>query len=199
MSSAAIQGSAPPEDDEVLALLQDAFQNARTGDASGLGRLLDRGVPPNVRNEKGDSLLMIASYNGHAESTRLLLERGADPEIRNDRGQSPLAGAAFRGDLVVAALLLSQGARIDGCGPDGKTPLMFAAMFDRVEMIDLLLTHGASPDHRDASGTTAFTLAKAMGAEHASARLEAMKDRFPRSDAKLIERGQAGSHAVCRA
>ncbi len=159
-------------DDEALGLVRAAFSHARAGEAAELASLLDRGVPPDVCNEKGDSLLMLASYNGHVEATRVLLERGADPELANGRGQTPLAGVAFKGDESMAALLLDSRAAVDGCGPDGKTPLMFAAMFDRVEIIELLLCRGADPERADASGAGALALARGRGASRALARLE---------------------------
>ena len=61
-----------------------------------------KGLPPNLRNHKGDTLLMLAAYHGHVETVKVLLENQADPEIRNDNGQSPIAGAAFKGDLAFA-------------------------------------------------------------------------------------------------
>lgn len=158
-------------DAAALALVRAAFQHARSGDAAALAALLDRGVPANVSNEKGDSLLMLASYHGHAAAARLLLERGADPELANARGQTPLAGVAFQGNPALAALLLDGGAVVDGAGPDGRTPLMFAAMFDRVEVVDLLVARGADPRRRDAAGASALDLARGMGAARAAARL----------------------------
>src|SRR4051795_11886856 len=55
-------------DEDTLAFAQLVFQQARAGDAQGLGQLLGMGLPPNLRNEKGDSLLMLASYHGHVEA-----------------------------------------------------------------------------------------------------------------------------------
>ena len=81
-----------------------------TGQVQELGELLRMGLPPNLRNEKGDSLLMLASYHGHAGAVRVLLEHGADPELPNDRGQTPLAGAAFKGDIATVQSLLDGGA-----------------------------------------------------------------------------------------
>jgi ankyrin repeat protein len=161
-----------PVETDALELVRAAFALAREGNELALQSLLDRGVPPNVRNEKGDSLLMLASYHGHVNASILLLLRGADPELANDRGQTPLAGAAFKGDPEIATVLLDHGAAPDGAGPDGKTPLMFAAMFDRPVLIDLLLSRGADVARTDATGNSAFSLACAMGAEGALAALE---------------------------
>lgn len=132
------------QDEQALAIARAAFGYARNGEVVKLADAIALGLPVDVQNEKGDSLLMVASYNGKLQAVRLLLDRHADPELKNDRGQSPLAGAAFKGDVEMTRLLLSRGARVDAATPDGKTALMFAAMFDRSDVIDVLLEHGAS-------------------------------------------------------
>jgi ankyrin repeat protein len=48
---------------------------------------------------------------------------------------------------------------------------MFAAMFNRLEIIDLLLAHGADPTCKTSGGATTASLATAMGAHEAAARL----------------------------
>src|SRR5690348_10459080 len=123
---------ADASDDTALALARAAFGYARTGDVPALMQVLDLGLPVDACNDKGDSLLMLASYHGHEPLVRALLARHADPELQNDRGQSPLAGAAFKGEHAIVERLLDHGAAVDGPAPDGKTPLMFAAMFNRV-------------------------------------------------------------------
>ncbi|MCJ2024817.1 ankyrin repeat domain-containing protein [Methylobacterium sp. J-067] len=155
----------PELDSDTLAFVGRVFQFARMGHAEELATLFGQGLPANLRNDKGDSLLMLAAYNGQHEATRVILEAGGDPELANDRGQTPLAGAAFKGDLAMAELLLAHRAQVDGVGDGTRTALMTAAMFDRTEMVDLLLAHGANPDLRDASGQSAADMARAMGAK----------------------------------
>ena len=94
----------PTLDDDTLAFAARVFGYARGGHAPELAELLGMGLPPNLRNEKGDSLLMLASYHGHADAVRVLLDHGGDPELANDRGQTPLAAAAFKGDPGVVRL-----------------------------------------------------------------------------------------------
>ena len=161
----------PELDADTLAFVGRVFQFARMGHAEELAELFGQGLPANLRNDKGDSLLMLAAYNGQAETARAILEHGGDPELANDRGQTPLAGAAFKGDRAMAELLLAHGALVDGTGDGSRTALMTAAMFDRLEIIDLLLAHGADPDRRDGAGLTAAEMAQSMGAVHAPARL----------------------------
>lgn len=90
----------------MIELATRLFEMARTGDTATLAAYLDAGVPVNLSNDKGDSLIMLAAYHGHATTVSALLSRGADPNRPNDRGQTPIAGAVFKGeDDVVRALL----------------------------------------------------------------------------------------------
>ena len=59
---------------------------------------VDAGVPADLTNDRGDSLVMLAAYHGHADAVRALLARGAEADRVNDRGQTPLAGAVFKGE-----------------------------------------------------------------------------------------------------
>jgi len=113
-------------DDELIAFASEVFDVARRGDAAMLDALLGKGLPPNLRNDRGDTLVMLASYHGHADAVRVLLEHKADPDMRNDNGQTPIAGAAFKGFRPVIEVLLEHGADVEGASPDGRTALMVA-------------------------------------------------------------------------
>jgi ankyrin repeat protein len=86
------------------------FDLARSGGTERLCAYVDGGVPANLANDKGDTLLMLAAYHGHAETVRALIERGADPGRANDRGQTPLSGAVFKKEYDVVRALLDGGA-----------------------------------------------------------------------------------------
>ncbi|MHC2003199.1 ankyrin repeat domain-containing protein [Methylobacterium sp. CM6241] len=163
----------PELDSETLAFAGRVFQYARAGHVDELEELFAQGLPANLLNDKGDSLLMLAAYNGQVETTRLILENGGDPELSNDRGQTPLAGAAFKGDMAIVELLLEKGASIDGTGTGTRTALMTAAMFNRTEMVELLLARGADPARRDGNGQSAADLARSMNAADTPFQLEA--------------------------
>ena len=165
-------GPDAPLDAETLAFAGHVFDAARAGAIDEFEGLLANGFPPNLTNDKGDSLVMLASYHGHAELVRLLIAHGADPAKLNDRGQSPLAGAAFKGCADVVEALLDGGAPVDQTGPDGRTALMVAAMFNRTELVRTLLARGADPKARDALGAAAADAARAMGADGTAGLLE---------------------------
>ncbi|ORT55117.1 ankyrin repeat domain-containing protein [Streptomyces sp. CB03238] len=121
-------------DPEVIELASKVFDLARQGDADTLAAYLDAGVPPNLTNDKGDSLVMLAAYHGHEQAVAALLERGADPNRVNDRGQTPIAGAVFKGeDAIVHALLAA------GADPEAGTPSAAdtARMFGKAHLLEL--------------------------------------------------------------
>jgi ankyrin repeat protein len=94
--------SLPPAALELAAKL---FDLARNGSTPILHQYISAGIPKNLTNSTGDTLLMLTSYHGHAETAKMLLENGADPNVLNARGQSPIAGAVFKGyDDVVRVL-----------------------------------------------------------------------------------------------
>ena len=113
----------------------DLFQLAREGHTEDLAAYIDAGVSVDLTNDRGDTLLMLASYHGHAGTTDALLTRGADPNAANDRGQTPLAGAVFKGDIDIIEALLKHGADPGGGSPSA---IATAAMFGREDLLHLL-------------------------------------------------------------
>jgi ankyrin repeat protein len=147
------------------------FQLASAGDAPTLGRLLEKGLPPNMSNH--NTLLMLPAYHGHVDGTAALLQAGADPDKYNDMAQTPLGASTFKGHLQVVEALLRHGARPDFAPPGGKTPLMFAAMFNRLEIVKLLLSRGVDVHMKSSEGSSAVELARSMGALEAATYLDA--------------------------
>ena len=124
-----------PIDPGVVELAGRVFAMARGGDAESLAAYVDSGVPANLTNEKGDTLVMLAAYHGHAEAVRVLVERGADLDRLNDRGQSPVAGAVFKGDGDVVRALVAGGADPTAGHP---TAIDTARMFERADLLAVL-------------------------------------------------------------
>jgi uncharacterized protein len=71
-----------------------------------LAAYVDAGVPVNLTNSNGDTLVMLASYYGHEATVAAPIERGADVNRHNNRGQTPLAGAVFKNETLIMELLL---------------------------------------------------------------------------------------------
>ncbi|MDB6110820.1 MAG: ankyrin [Pedosphaera sp.] len=137
-----------------------ALDHARTGETAPLAAMLDAGLPANLSDAKGNSMLLLATYHGHFDSARMLLKHGADVDRRNDRGQTPLGGVAFKGYEDMVALLLEHGADIDADNGGGMTPIMFASVFGRTKVVEQLKVHGASLRSRNRLGLSANLLVR---------------------------------------
>lgn len=74
-----------------------ALDFARVGKTQDLKAMLEAGMSVNLTDHKGNTLLMLASYNGNFETTKMLLGYKAEVDKKNDRGQTPLAGVCFKG------------------------------------------------------------------------------------------------------
>lgn len=133
----------PEEEARYVELQHKALDLARDGETNALKLMIDAGLPPNLADEKGQSLIMLASYHGHLETTRMLLDAGADPDQRNDRGQTPLGGVCFKGYLLLVELFVERGADIHADNGGGMTPIRLAAMFGRQDVVEYLQSQGA--------------------------------------------------------
>ncbi len=143
MGSSMIESEVSAEELERYEVLQSqALDYARRGETETLISMVEAGLPVNLSDEKGNTLLMLASYNERLGTTHALLERGADTEQRNDRGQTPLGGVAFKGYCELAEVLLDGGADVNADNGGGKAPLLFATMFGRFKMRRLLKRYG---------------------------------------------------------
>ncbi|WP_311209171.1 MULTISPECIES: ankyrin repeat domain-containing protein [unclassified Aeromicrobium] len=119
-------------DPRAVALAQDLLDDAREGRTERLVQHVDAGVPVELTDASGNTLLMLAAYHGHAGTVAALTARGAVVDALNDRGQSPLAGAVFKGEDAVVRVLLEAGADPDAGHPTARET---AAMFGRADLL----------------------------------------------------------------
>ncbi|MEU5757474.1 ankyrin repeat domain-containing protein [Nocardia sp. NPDC047648] len=126
--------SAEEIDPELLELAGKVFDFARRGDSARLAAYVDAGVPVDLTNDAGDTLLMLAAYHGHTEAVVALLKRSADPNRANDKGQTPLAGAVFKGETEIVRHLTAAGADPDAGTPSARDA---AVMFGKNELLEL--------------------------------------------------------------
>lgn len=97
----------PPPRPEV----ENIFSFARHNRVEEVERLLDRGVPPDTRDESGNTLLIIGCQNGHKRIVKLALRRGADIDTQNYNGCTGLHFCfAYGYGPTLGQYLLSKGA-----------------------------------------------------------------------------------------
>ncbi|RAY16632.1 ankyrin repeat domain-containing protein [Actinomadura craniellae] len=119
-------------DSELVDFATRMFALARAGETERLSAYVRAGVPVNLSNDAGDTLLMLAAYHGHAETVQALIDLGADPDRPNDRGQRPLAGAVFKKEPEVVKALLAAGADPQAGHPSAVDA---ARMFGQTEFL----------------------------------------------------------------
>jgi ankyrin repeat protein len=122
-------------DEETLAFAHRMFDLARSGSTEALGAQVDAGLPVNLTNDKGDTLLILAAYHAHPDTVAALVQRGADVTRANDRGQTALAAGVFRQSREIVTTLLAAGADPAGGNPSAIETAVF---FDLPEMHALL-------------------------------------------------------------
>ena len=136
--------------------LEEALRAAQEGDLATLQRLLDRGNSPDTTDAAGNSLLMVASRQGHRDVVAFLLSRKASVAHASKVGDTALKMASLKGKLEVARLLVENGAEIN---PAGWTPLHYAAFEGHPEVVKFLLEKGANKNAVAPNEFTALMLA----------------------------------------
>lgn len=118
-------------DERTIELAHEMFDLARNGMSTRLEAYVEAGVPVDLAEAQGNTLLMLAAYHGHAETVAMLARRGAEVNRLNDRGQTPLAGAVFKGEHQVVDVLLGAGADPDAGTPSARET---ARMFGQADL-----------------------------------------------------------------
>jgi len=93
-----------------LEVIEGTFDLAREGRTGPLGEMIDAGVGVDVKNPRGDTLLIVATYAEHSETVAELLRRGATLDAVNASGQTAVTCAVFRRNEQLLRMLLDAGA-----------------------------------------------------------------------------------------
>jgi ankyrin repeat protein len=113
-------------------------------------------VKTEIRNDKDESVLMLAALKGYLPLVKKLVEHDADV---NKTGWTPLHYAASGGHVAVIEFLLENSAYIDAESPNGTTPLMMAAMYGSPEAVKVLIQAGADLTVKNQIGLSALDFA----------------------------------------
>ena len=128
--------------------------------------LLKAGANITVRNEKGESLLMLAAKFQRVKILKVLhSEFGLPIDEVNSNGMSPLL-ATFKEDLYrgtgpvnVVKYLLGNGADVNRrLAENGRTSLHLACMYNFFKIAKILLEYGADKNMKDNDGKTPVEL-----------------------------------------
>ena len=149
---------------------------ARTGRPEAVKALVANGalVDP-IESWRGQTPLMWAAAEGHADAIRVLAEAGADVNARSSivqwerqrtaeprdkwlppGGLTPLLFAARDGRVEGARALLDAGADVNVVDPDRHTALIIALINGHFDVARLLIERGADVNMQDKVGRTAL-------------------------------------------
>jgi len=153
---------------------------ARTGNIETVKSLLATGADVKSKDSRqGNTALMWAVAQKHADVARLLIEHKADVHARTNSGFTPLLFAAQQGDADSAQILLHAGADVNEATPDGDTPLLVASASGHEAFSIFLLEHGANPNAADRNGITALHYAIINGLGQAASGISMVRSHTP--------------------
>jgi type II secretory pathway predicted ATPase ExeA len=135
------------------------LDNAEAGNLREVQALLAAGVPPQARDARGMTPLMVAVIHDHGAVAEVLLARGADVNAWDDGGVTALMLAANNGRAALLQRLLGRGAQVNSRSRAGWTALTYAAWKGHASVVRRLLAAGADPRLTDRIGWTALQYA----------------------------------------
>ncbi|GEM_PF-5867703 len=104
-------GTVPKKYLPTPARYQELINAAQKGDLAEVKALIASGVDVNTKTRSGNTALMWASFEGHAEVGKILIAAKADVNARNEKGETALVLASRAGRTGMAKLLKQAGAR----------------------------------------------------------------------------------------
>lgn len=143
----------------------DFFRAVRVDNASTVRSLIQRGLDPNIRDDKQQTGLVIALREGSPKVAQLLIEAPqTDVNRANGSDETPLMMAALKGQPEFVEALLKRDAAVN---KTGWTPLHYAATTGQLSIIGRLLEQHAFIDAPSPNGTTPLMMAAMYGSPEA--------------------------------
>src|ERR1700712_5086731 len=130
-------------------------------DISAVKKLLSQGVDPNLVDNTGTPLLVIAAREKSDKVAKLLADNpNIDLEKLDPAGENAMMLAALNDDLIFVNLLIAKDAEVN---KKGWTPLHYAATNGHDDIVKVLLDHSAYIDSGSPNGTTPLMMAARGG------------------------------------
>ncbi len=146
----AVNGAAHAGPNEATQLLAAAGQ----GDTQTVVKLLALGAAVDVRDDLGNTPLLLATDHNQVDVARVLINAGADVNAKNQIHDSAYLLAGAQGRLEILAMTLSHGADLKSTNRYGGTALIPACERGHVEVVRVLLHAGVDPNHINKLGWT---------------------------------------------
>ncbi|MDM0047122.1 ankyrin repeat domain-containing protein [Variovorax dokdonensis] len=143
----------------------DFFRAVGVDNSGGVQRLIDKGFDPNVKDERGQTGLILAIREQSPKVVDVLIASPkVNVEARNSSDESPLMMAALKGNKAAVDKLIARDADIN---KTGWAPLHYAATGGQIEIMKVLLEKSAFIDAQSPNGTTPLMMAAMYGSPEA--------------------------------
>ena len=127
----------------------DILDAVQSGDVATVKKYLEEGVPVDLTDEAGWSLLHHAAALSQVEVITLLHEKGCSVDSVDNEGRTPLHYAATNEDIETIRLLAAMGSNVNSVDSDGNTPLQWSVMCEQYTAIEELIKHGGTVDNEE--------------------------------------------------
>lgn len=114
------------------------FAAAKTGNNKVIREFLKYGFPVDVKNTKGFTPLMMASYYGQKDVVNILLQNGANRCERDNKGNTALMGAIFKLEWGIAKQLREVDCDVAAKQKGQKTTAEFARVIGQADKLEAL-------------------------------------------------------------
>src|SRR5665647_2289149 len=113
-------------DPQLVSIAHACFDFARAGDTARLRAYVEQGVPVNLTDATGNTLLMLSAYHGHAETVSACFD------------------FARAGDTARLRAYVEQGVPVNLTDATGNTLLMLSAYHGHAETVSALVALGSA-------------------------------------------------------
>ncbi|WP_028777521.1 ankyrin repeat domain-containing protein [Shimazuella kribbensis] len=125
---------------EVNTMEYKLFQAVEHKDGISIKELVTEGVSINTRDSKGQTPLMLATYNQDASTAKILIDLGADVNIQDNKKNNPFLYAGAEGYLDILKMAIDAEADPTITNRYGGTALIPASEHGYVDVVRELLT-----------------------------------------------------------
>lgn len=135
------------------------LEAVQSGDSYKVAGALKKNPDINIKDEAGNTPLILALKSGRTDIAELLINSGANVNLSDRHESTPLLWATYAGYANVAHLLISKGANITRKNKDAENPLHWACIKGDADLVCLMIEKGADVNDKDKNGYTPLLFA----------------------------------------